>query len=117
MAQSEMCVIGPGIRINGRISGRNALAVHGQVEGTVSLEAALRVEEGATVVADVEATTVVVRGALSGNVQASESIRIEDGARVIGDLRTPRLSIAEGAIFKGSVDMDVSLPPVQTTEG
>lgn len=110
MAQSEACVIGPETRINGRVSGQGGLVVRGHVEGAIAISDGLDVDTGGVVVADVEARTVVVRGTLNGNVVAAEAVRIEEGARVVGDLRTPRIAIAEGATFRGRIDMDVPLP-------
>lgn len=110
MAQSEACVIGPETRINGRVSGQGGLVVRGHVEGTIAVSDSVDIDPGGVVVADVEARALVVRGTLNGNVVAAEAVRIEEGARVVGDLRTPRIAIAEGAVFRGRIDMDVSLP-------
>lgn len=107
MAQHEAGTIGAGTSVSGQVTGRGSLLVYGRVEGSVSLEADLTVESGGQVAADVSVQRLVVRGTLSGSVIASEAVVVEAGATLIGDVRTPRISIQDGARFKGSIDMDV----------
>ena len=73
-----------------------------------SLEVA--VAEGATVEAEVEARAVRVGGRFAGTLDAGDSLVVEAGAVFVGDVKTPRLQIADGAHFKGKVDMDFELP-------
>jgi hypothetical protein len=70
----------------------------------------LTVESGAEVTADVSVTLLTVRGTFTGSVVASEGVRLEAGSRVVGDIRTPQLTIADGAAYRGNIDMDVTLP-------
>ncbi len=108
MAQSS-CTIGPGIKVNGRISGDDELIVFGNVEGTIALQNSLAVEEGGSVVADVDVESAVIRGELNGEVVARQAIELVDGSVVTGNLRAPRIIIEEGARFQGNIDMDVQL--------
>ena len=110
MSQNDACIIGSGIRINGRVTGEEDLVVEGRVEGTISLNNHLMVEETGTVVADIEAVELSVRGTVSGNIVVSEVVSISSDATVVGDVRSPRVIIEEGARFKGNIDMDVPLP-------
>ena len=55
--------------------------------------------------AQVFAKSVIVLGEVHGNVTASEKVDIRDNGSVEGDLVSPRIAIAEGAHFKGSIDM------------
>lgn len=110
MAQSDTCIIGSGLSVKGSVRGDAPLTVRGVVEGSVQLGGELRVEAGGRVEADVEATRVVVEGSLTGDILAREAIVIEAGATVIGNLQTPRLAIAEGAHFRGRVEMEFDLP-------
>lgn len=103
------CTIGPGISVNGRLSGSDDVVVFGAVEGTVSLETTLRVEEGGRVVADVDVASIAILGELNGEVVAREVIELKAGCLVTGNLRAPRVIIEEGARFKGNIDMDVQL--------
>lgn len=99
-------VIGSGLVIEGELSGSDAVTVEGEVRGTVNLSAALTVAEGATVEADVTTTALDVAGSVVGNVAASDRVALQESGRLIGDVRSPRISIAEGATFKGHIDMD-----------
>lgn len=104
------CTIGPGIVVNGRITGDSSVAVSGRIEGTVSLGDELVVDRDGVVVADVEAQNVSINGTLEGSVVARETLRLAAGCAVTGNLRAPRIIIEEGARFKGNIDMDVELP-------
>lgn len=103
-------MIGPGTTIRGNIAGEEDLVVEGRVEGAVRLTKDLTVAEGATVEAEVEARAVRVGGRFAGTLDAGDSLVVEAGAVFVGDVKTPRLQIADGAHFKGKVDMDFDLP-------
>lgn len=107
MAQSS--TIGPDVSVDGRVSGDGEVFVHGTIEGNISLQNSLTVEESGTVVADVDADAVVIRGQLDGEVVARQAIELVAGAVVTGNLRAPRITIEEGARFQGDIDMDVDL--------
>ena len=83
------------------------MTVAGTVRGKLTVDGAVSVESGAVVEADVGASTLSVGGAVTGNVSASERVDILAGARLVGDVKTARITIADGASFKGNVDMDV----------
>lgn len=101
--------IGPGISVDGRVSGDDELTVQGSVEGDIELDATLTVEEDGRVVADIDAEAVVIRGELEGEVVARQTVELVDGCLVTGNLRAPRVIIEEGARFQGDIDMDVDL--------
>jgi cytoskeletal protein CcmA (bactofilin family) len=48
-----------------------------------------------------------------GNVTASDKVDIRDNGSVDGDIVAPRVAIAEGAHFRGSVDMQRKGAPGQ----
>ncbi len=100
-------VIGSSIVVDGEISGDEALVVRGTVKGKILLKENVVVESSGVVEADVEAATVELAGHLTGNVVASQRVELKPDCKMVGDLRAPRILIADGAIFKGSVDMDV----------
>ncbi len=104
-----MATIGAGIVVNGRMTGDEEVAVFGRVEGNIALSNRLIVEEGGTVVADVEAEAISIHGELNGNVVAQDVVTLHSGCVVTGNLRAPRVLIEEGARFKGNIDMDVDL--------
>lgn len=100
-------VIGPDLVIDGEISGDESLVVQGTVKGRITLQEKISVDGAAVVEADVDARAVEISGRLTGNIQASERVELRSECRVVGDIRAPRILIADGANFKGSVDMDV----------
>lgn len=100
-------IIGKGIIIDGEISGSAPVIIEGMVKGRITVQAAVTVAEGAVVNADVNTPLVDVQGELTGNIQASERVQISTSGRMVGDIRSPRILIADGAGFKGHIDMDV----------
>jgi cytoskeletal protein CcmA (bactofilin family) len=100
-------VIGQGITIEGEITSDEDVEVAGTVRGKLSAEGTVNIEAGGTVEADVSAASLAVGGAVTGNVTAADRVDLLAGGRLIGDVRTSRLTIADGASFKGNVDMDV----------
>jgi cytoskeletal protein CcmA (bactofilin family) len=110
MADKEPCLIGSKIIIRGQVSGNQDLVVEGRIEGRVSLENRLTVEESGTVEADLEVVDAAFKGEVRGDLVASRSAILHPTARVVGNIRAPKLVIEEGARFSGSVDMEVELP-------
>lgn len=100
-------VIGSGIVVDGEISGDEQVVVEGTVKGKISLESTLIVASGGVVEADVESDEIEVSGHMTGNISARERAEIKSDGRMIGDIKSPRILIADGAGFKGHIDMDV----------
>ncbi len=95
--------IGPTIHVRGRILGEEDLRVEGRVDGAIELTETLIVEESGVVLAEIQARDVVVRGIVIGNVTATDSVTLDAGAKLMGDIEAPRVILADGAAFKGSV--------------
>src|SRR5579864_2149163 len=100
-------VIGAGITIEGEITTDEDVIVQGTIRGKLNAKDAVNVEHGAHVEADVVSSNLVVAGALTGNITASDRVDLQSGAKVIGNAKAARITIADGAQFKGNVDMDV----------
>jgi cytoskeletal protein CcmA (bactofilin family) len=98
-------VIGPQVKIQGELSGEEDVVVEGRVEGKISITKSLRIGQNAQVNAEIRAHTVVIAGRVVGNVTAVERIEILPSGSLEGNIRSPKIAIAEGAQFKGSVDM------------
>lgn len=110
--QNNGVVIGKGIRIKGVVRGKEDLVVEGEVDGSISLpEHHITLERPSRTSAEVKARNATIRGRHRGNAEAVDKIEITAEAVMIGDLRAPRLVIREGAKFRGTVDMEVPLPP------
>jgi cytoskeletal protein CcmA (bactofilin family) len=100
-------IIGQGITIEGEITSDEEVVVAGTVRGKLNVDGPVTIDAGAVVEADIGATSLAVGGTVTGNVTASERVDLLSGARLIGDVKAARLTIADGASFKGNVDMDV----------
>ena len=105
------CLIGNGIEINGDVTGAGDLCIEGRLEGRVILKSDVVVEDGGTLLAEIEARNIHIRGKMSGNASATELIAITKTAVVTGEIKAPKISIEDGARFAGSIEMDVPLPP------
>ncbi len=99
-------VIGQGLTIEGEISSDDEVVVVGVVRGKLTVEGQVTVESEGVVEADIGAGSVAIGGTVTGNVTAGERVDLLSGARLIGDVRAARLTIADGATFKGNVDME-----------
>ena len=100
-------VIGNSIVIDGEITGEEPVLVLGTVKGRIAAGQNVAVESGATVEANIEAPTVTVSGRVTGNVTARERVEVRADGKMIGDIKAPRIVIADGASFKGNVDMEM----------
>jgi len=99
-------VIGSSIVIDGEISGDEDLVIQGTVKGKISLKESLYVEGSGVVEADIDTQNVEIAGRVTGNIVASDKVELKADCRVVGDVKAPRILIADGASFKGNVDMD-----------
>lgn len=99
-------VIGSSIVIDGEITGDEDLVVQGTVKGRIALKQSLFVENSGVVEADIETQNVEISGSVTGNIQASDKVELRSDGKMTGDIKAPRILIADGATFKGNVDMD-----------
>lgn len=100
-------MIGPSINIKGEVTGDEDLVIQGRVEGTVSLKGnELSVGQSGTVFADVEARVIRIEGEVTGDITGNEKVVISQSGNVKGNIVAPRVTLEDGAIFKGSIDMD-----------
>jgi cytoskeletal protein CcmA (bactofilin family) len=98
--------IGKSVIIKGELTGSEDLTIEGHVEGRIDLkDNVLTIGPNGKIKAELFAKAVIVLGEVVGNVTASEKVDIRDNGSVDGDISAPRVAIAEGAHFRGSVDM------------
>jgi len=98
--------IGKSVIIKGELSGSEDLTIEGQVDGKIELKQnILTIGPNGKIKASVFAKAVVVQGEVHGNITATERVDIRDNGSVDGDLSAPRVAIADGAHFRGSIDM------------
>ena len=98
-------IIGESFLINGNLHGDEDLTVRGRVEGTLTLTKTLVVEHTAVVKAEVQVKSCVISGVVVGNITATESVEITKEGRMVGDISAPRVIIADGAGFRGRIEM------------
>jgi cytoskeletal protein CcmA (bactofilin family) len=104
--EKDIVNIGKSVVIKGELNGSEDLTIEGHVEGTIQLkEHVLTIGPNGRIKAQVFAKSVIVLGEVVGNVTASDKVDIRDNGSVDGDIVSPRVAIAEGAHFRGSVDM------------
>jgi cytoskeletal protein CcmA (bactofilin family) len=98
--------ITPGLSLKGEISGREDLWIGGNVDGTLRFDTA-RVVVGASgmVHGEIEAREIVIEGKVEGDLRATERLEIAQTGRVRGDASAPRISMQEGAVFNGSMEV------------
>lgn len=99
-------IIGPTTVITGDIESDESVTIEGRVEGGVRVAGTVTVEPGGQVRADIVAFDALIGGELLGNVEAEREVRIEEGGSVYGDIHAARVVLAEGALFRGSIDMN-----------
>jgi cytoskeletal protein CcmA (bactofilin family) len=98
--------IGKSVKIIGQIFTKEDLYVDGDVEGTIeSLENKVTVGPNGRVQASIKAREVIILGQVQGNVETSDKVDIRKDAKLVGDITTARISIEDGALFKGSIDI------------
>jgi cytoskeletal protein CcmA (bactofilin family) len=97
--------VAPGTRIRGEITGQTELLIEGEVAGEIRLDATVTVGAEGAVQGPIFAPVVRVGGRVTGNVTASDRVEVAPSGSVEGDISAPRIVIAEGAFFKGRVEM------------
>jgi cytoskeletal protein CcmA (bactofilin family) len=105
-SERDVVNIGKSVVIKGELNGSEDLTIEGHVEGKIELkDHVLTIGPNGRIKAQVLAKSVIVLGEVNGNVTATEKVDIRDGGSVDGDIISPRVAIAEGAHFRGTVDM------------
>lgn len=106
-ASTGRAIVGAATVVRGELAGEEDLMVEGRVEGKIVLpQNAVTVGAKGRVAAEVHARAVLIDGEVEGNLVAEEQIVIRRSGRVRGDLVAPRVTIEDGARFKGSIDME-----------
>ena len=102
----DFALIGKSVIIKGELTGSEDLFIEGQVEGSIELPGGvLIIGPNGQVRADIQAKGVIVQGKLEGNINANDRAELRKTAVVVGDIVTQRVSIEDGAYFKGKVNL------------
>jgi cytoskeletal protein CcmA (bactofilin family) len=103
--------IGKSVKIVGQIFTKEDLYVDGDVEGTIeSQENKVTIGPNGRVQASIRAREVIILGQVQGNVETTDKVDIRKDAKLVGDIITARISIEDGALFKGSIDIKKAEP-------
>jgi cytoskeletal protein CcmA (bactofilin family) len=97
--------IGHTIVIRGKLKSDEDLIVHGRIDAEITSAKSVLIEQAGIVKAGIRADSVSVSGILVGNAQADARMEISSGGRMIGDILAPKIVIADGAAFRGQIDM------------
>ena len=101
---------GANVTIDGTISGTEPVVVEGTIRGKINLNGDLRIGTAARVEATVHAKNVTVEGKVTGDISADDRLELVQTSTVDGNIKAPRIVVAEGAKFRGSVDMGSQRP-------
>jgi cytoskeletal protein CcmA (bactofilin family) len=105
-ASGEQATIGKSLVIKGEVTGSESLYIDGKVEGAISLPGnRVTVGRNGQVAANISAREIVVLGKVRGNVNASDRVDIRSEGSLTGDVTAQRISIEDGAFFKGGIDI------------
>ncbi len=104
--RAEVAHIGKSVLIKGELSGSEDLYLDGEVEGSVDLKQhSLTVGPHGRVRANIRAREVIVHGKVEGNIHGDEKVELKKSAVLVGDISTQRITIEDGAYFKGAIDI------------
>jgi len=108
---SEIATIGKSVVVKGELSGSEDLVVDGEVEGSIALRGqSLTIGPNGRVRANIEARNVILHGRVDGDIHASDRVELRKSASLSGDITTARISIEDGAFFKGTIDIQKPEP-------
>lgn len=106
MKRGGSATIGPSIRIKGDVTGDEDLVIEGRIDGTVDLKKHnVTVGPEGRVKANVFGRSVIVEGEVEGDLQGEEQIVLRRTAKVQGNIAAPRVTLEDGATFRGGIDM------------
>ena len=103
----KLASIGKSLKIKGELTGSEDLTIEGQVDGKITLNGySVTIGQNGRVTAEIQAKSIIVGGQVKGNVVAEERVEVLATGSMLGDVRAPRVALADGARFKGSIDME-----------
>src|SRR5208283_4604947 len=111
---SDQATIGKSLVIKGEVSGSESLYIDGRVEGSINLSGnRVTIGRNGVVAANINAREIVVLGKVRGNLTASDRVDIRSDGSLTGDVIAARISIEDGAFFKGGIDIRKGGQPQQ----
>ena len=104
-------VLGPDLRIEGKLRGSGSLELKGSLKGELSTEGLVWIRPEGSIDGEVKASSVVVEGNVVGSIQASEKVDLRKGCRVEGDISASAVAAADGSYFEGRIAMPQTPEP------
>ena len=110
-AGGSTAMIGKGISISGDVTADSNLRIEGVIEGrSIQSKHDVEIGESGKVTASITATLVRIAGEVTGDINGSEKVTISKSGRVQGNVVAPRVQLEDGALFRGSIDMNPADP-------
>ena len=104
-------IIGAGVKMQGQIVSREDIVVDGLIEGSITAgDHQVIVSDSGVVKGDIHASVILVEGSVSGDISANQNVVISASGNIIGNIESPRVTLEDGAKFKGSIEMDPDQP-------
>lgn len=107
---SQVTTISGGTKIKGEITGSTEVRIDGSFNGTLKVDSVVAVGTDGQVRGEIYARSVTVAGQVTGNIAGVDSVDVHSSGRLQGDVKAPRVAIADGAYFKGRVEMSGEAP-------
>jgi cytoskeletal protein CcmA (bactofilin family) len=113
----NLACLGPSIVVKGEITSEEDLQIDGKVIGNISLRGhRLTVGRTAELDSEINAREIIVYGSASGNLRARDRVEIKKDGQVTGDITTARISVEDGAYFKGHIEIERAQAPAKESK-
>ena len=109
-ARKDTAYLGKSLKITGNVSGVGNLIILGAFQGEFDLKGQLKIAQGSHIKGNVKATNISVNGNVEGTITASEKIHLDNTARIKGRITTPKISVLDGALVDGEIEMSRQSP-------
>jgi cytoskeletal protein CcmA (bactofilin family) len=104
----KVATMGSAVRVVGKIFTKEDLYIDCDVEGAIeSKDNKITIGPGGRVRADIRACEVIILGQVQGNIEASDKVDLRKDSNLVGDVTAPRISLEDGAFFKGRIDTEM----------
>ena len=112
--KQDTTYFGKNLKITGTVSGEGSSIIQGSFEGELNLNGQLRISQGARIKGSLKASDIYVNGNVEGTLAASKKVHVDNTARIKGRIITPKISVQEGSVFDGEIQM--SKPSTQLSK-
>lgn len=104
-------IIGPGTKIEGKISTKDSIRIDGEVEGELKTEGHIVIGKSGKVTGDIHSASVTLEGTVEGNITVTDGVHLVSSSNLTGDIRSTSIEIEQGAIFNGKSSMSQHTTP------